>query len=474
MKILRQAGANSFSGNAFLIFLIRFFPSLANAVVIILFSHQLSQDVYGTYQNFWVQLLVLNTLACLGFQAYIITYSPGFVATILRRLHVRYYRYFFSWIILCAALFAALQLWVNHVGALVSFLFFIVYALSVIAEAVLISFRKFGRLLIVNLLHTLAFILVHFLFVFTGYPVIVLFSTLLILAVGRLFFLVLPAIRNVQKEELQVVDVSTLQKARNLWMHIGVYDVSQMLFKWIDKFIISLLLAKELSALYFNGSVDIPFLPLLLGAAGSSALMQLAHRKDEDSISFSISLINHSSRLLSSVVFPVFWFLFFYRTELFNVLLSEKYLPAIPIFLMSIMALPLRAYSFTTILQNRHKGAIINTGAILDLLLACSLMYPLYKLMGLPGVALSFVISSYLQGGFYLYHTSRVLQVGVGRLMPFGNLLLKFIVFAFLFIVIHYLSVRYFTQQIVLFSGMLLAIAMAALTLLLEYKATRK
>jgi len=474
VKVLQQAKSNSFSGNAFFIFLIRFFPSLANALVIILFSRNLSTPAYGSYQNFWIQLFVLNTLACLGFQSFIITYPHRFVAGIFKKLTGSHYLLLALWIVVCAAIFAGIQYAYNAISPVIPFLFLLAYALSVIAESILLSFRRFKILLGVNVAHTAVFILLHVYHLYEGWSFSMLFMALLLLAVARLLLLAVPAARAVKAEPSGHIDTAEMRKARNLWVHIGIYDVSQMLFKWIDKFIISLLLAGQLSAIYFNGSVDIPFLPLLLGAAGSAALMQLAQVQGGNEKEQALHLINHSSRLLSSIVFPVFWFLCCYRTELFTVLLSDTYLPSVPIFVASILALPLRAYSFTTLLQNRHKGRIINIGAILDLLLACALMYPLYLLMGLPGVALSFVISSYLQAAYYLYHTATVLQVKIVKLVPFANLLVKLIVFAFLFIVIHYLSAIYFTPQIVLFSGVLLAMLMAAITLLVEYRVARK
>ncbi|MGN6476004.1 MAG: hypothetical protein ACTHKV_02175, partial [Flavipsychrobacter sp.] len=137
------------------------------------------------------------------------------------------------------------------------------------------------------------------------------------------------------------------------------------------------------------------------------------------------------------------------------------------------MVLPLRAYNFTVVLQNRHKGRIINIGAVIDLAIACILMYPLYLLMGLPGVAFSFVISTYLQAGYYLYHTSRILNVSWGKLLPVVNWTIKLIVFCLLFIVIHYLLAAYYTPQIVLICGMILAALISGVSFLLEVRATK-
>src|SRR5690606_10351781 len=108
-------------------------------------------------------------------------------------------------------------------------------------------------------------------------------------------------------------------------------------------------------------------------------------------------------RLLSCIAYPVFFFLFFFRSEFITVVFSEKYVEAIPIFLCSVLILPVRAYSNTTILQNYHQGRIINAGVLLDYIVALAVIYPLYLWLGLAGIALSFVVSTYVQVIFYLY-----------------------------------------------------------------------
>src|SRR5690606_6739987 len=108
---------------------------------------------------------------------------------------------------------------------------------------------------------------------------------------------------------------------RSLWVHIGIYDVLQRVFTWVDKFVISLLFSAGISAMYFNGTFDIPFLPLLLGAVSGAALMQMAASAKQSENKGAIIIANQAARLLSAVVFPLFFFLFLFRQELFTVLL---------------------------------------------------------------------------------------------------------------------------------------------------------
>lgn len=470
MKLLPQAGNNSFVSNSFFIFLVRFFPSLANVLVIIFFSHKLNKTDYGIYQDFWVQLFVFSTIACLGFQAFIITYKPAVIAGLIKRFKLNYYIAFAAWMLVIAIVFGFFQR--QHFGVMMPLFFLLVYTLSVITESLLIAFRNFRSIATLNILYSVAFCYLHWLFIAAGGSFMQLFATILLLGIIKLAVSVFVVVKEVSTQP--VADEGyDMARIRNLWVHMGVYDVLQTVFRWLDKFVVALFLSKELFAIYFNGSLEIPFLPLLLGAAGSAAVMHLSGVKETGSSESTLQLLHRSGKLLSSVVFPLFFFFIVFRREIFEVVLSAQYLPAVPVFLISVLSMPLKAYSFTTVLQNRHKGNTINTGAVLDMIIACALMYPLYKWLGLPGIALAFVVSTYFQAAFYLYHTSGELGIPAMKLLPLANWAIKFIVFALLFIGFHYLASGYFTNKINLFLGGGLVMVTVVISLLLQIRSEK-
>lgn len=468
-----KAATNTFFGSSFFIFMTRFFPLLANTLVIIFFSRHLDAGTYGTYQNFWIGLYLLNPIACLGVHVLILTYKPSFIAGMLKALKPKHYLGFLGWILLVSAVFAFFRNEEQGLTWFLPFAFLIVYALSLILESILIAFRKFGLLITMSISYATAYLVLHWAFLQKTIGVAELFFMLCMLIAVKLCIYAIAVYTSIKNTDADTGNY-TFKDIRSLWMHLGLYDVSQMVFRWVDKFIISILLTEQLSAVYFNGSIDIPFISVILGAVGSAALMQLANKKEEGNKEHTLFVSNYSSRILSAVVFPLFFFFFFFSEELFVVLLSEKYRASVSVFVMAILTMPLYAYHLTAILQNRHKGGIINLGAILDLMLALSLMYPLYQLLGLPGVALSCVISSYLQAGFYLYHTAKVLQVSVWQLLPLRNWSIKLIVFFVLFISIHYLLKLYFPQSFVLILGGVFVAAVTVASLLMELKASKK
>lgn len=475
MTLLPKAGSNhTIFGNSFLIFLIRFFPSLATLVVVILFSRHISEEAYGNYQNFWVQLLLLSAVATMGIPAFLLTYSAGFVKQLLVSLRPKHLSGVLLWMLAITLVFVMVRQYTAATTWYIPFSFFLLYCLNAVTESMLIVFRRFGWLLCVNVLYAAVFIWLHLGVLNGTYDIDTLFVLLLLPGVLKLLVTTIVTGESVKRTEAVADDDYTRADIRSLWLHIGIYDVLQRVFSWVDKFAISLLFAASVSAVYFNGTFDVPFLPLLLGAVSSAALLQMASLPNKADNASAVLIANQTARMLSAVVFPIFFFLFLFRYELFSILLTDKYIDSVPIFAVTVCIVPLRAYNFTSILQNRHKGRVINIGAVMDLVIACALMYPLYLWMGLTGIAASFVISSYIQGAYYLYHTSKVLGTPMLQLVPVTNWIIKLIVFALVFISIHYLLNILFAPPFVLLLGIIVLVLALLVSVAIEFRASKK
>jgi O-antigen/teichoic acid export membrane protein len=418
--------AKAFVSDAFSLFLARLFPALATFLVIILFSRWLPVTTYGAYSRFWIQLNLLGPLAGFGLQTLVLTYAPREIYSLWHLIRPVQKWLFGAWMLGIAVIFATLQSGGSFIWFITALCFLLVFACNTIIESVLLAARRFRFLLLANFMYAIAFTVLHFLLLPGKYEMYLLFLGIT-LALGIKTVVGWGSVSRVLFSHKEVGEKPGVELAsvRTLWLHLGFYDVTQNVFAWIDKFVISLMLPVSVSAIYYNGTLNIPFLPLLLNAAASTILVQLASHQNGDRSSYTIYLLRQSARLLSAIVFPVVAFLFFYRYELVTGLLSDKYVQAVPIFALSVLVLPLRAYSFTTVIQKHHRGDLLNIGSVADLLLGCALMYPLYLWLGLPGVALAFVVSTYLQAAYYLVVTAQLLNVSVLQILPFGNWILK-------------------------------------------------
>jgi O-antigen/teichoic acid export membrane protein len=462
--------SSSFLFNSFYIFIIRFFPSLANLFILLYYSRHLNKEVYGAYQNFWIQLYFIGPVVCLGIHSLIITYSPSTVVRVLKSFRSTQLALYGIWAALVSLGFGLLQFHAMNGDFIVPALFLLFFTGGLILESLLILFRQYKVLACVNLLYASAYVLLHVLILRSGFSLSDLFLGLLILTAAKASVLGMVAYRSVTKHVPDGhIETRSVAEMRTLWKHVGFNDILQAFSNWIDKFIVSLVLTASLSAVYYNGAQNIPFLSLLLSAAGSSVLMQMASVKSSDESTSLLRMMQQSGRYSACIVFPLFFFLVFFRYDLFHVLLPD-YMASVPVFLVSLFILPLRAYSFFTVFQKLHKGHIGNIGAVLELILACALMYPLYLWLGLPGVALSFIISTYVQVAYYLYHMIRLFGLSWYKVLPMSNWLAKVAVYLPLFLGVHFFVVRFFQPATSVIIGLLILIIIVPVSLWLEHK----
>jgi O-antigen/teichoic acid export membrane protein len=473
VKLSPKQRTDRFFSNSVFIFLTRFFPVLAALLIQMYYSRQLSQSAYGSYQNFWVQLTIFAAIACAGVHIFIVTYPPDLLIRLIFKGQRKYFLYFFSWLFITCIAFAWFQNG-NDYGYILPFVFLFTHAVSAIGESFLIVFKRTKYIAWVNVIYASAFVGLHYVAFQSHIALGELFLYILALMLLRLAVYVLLSNFYIQANKQAALASELIATGiGKLWLHMGLYDFLNVLSRWVDKFVVSLLLAESISGIYFNGAVDIPFIPLIVGAAGSATLIQLANKKDKSEPAYTIALAHRSSRLLATIIFPLFFFFVLYRYEIFDLVFTSKFEEAVPIFLASCFMIPLRAYTFTTVLQNRNKGNIINAGAVLDLVLALSLVYPLYQAFGLAGIALSFTLATYVQAAFYLIYTSKLLQVSVLRLIPYRYWITLLIIFACSFIGIHYVSSAYLTSAISLTLGVIFTAVVILVTLLRELKSQR-
>lgn len=421
----------SFTGNSLYIFAAKFFPALAFSIVWIVASKKIDPNQYGLFQNFWTQLFVLSAIGTVGFPVFILTYSPLKARSILQHLPKKSIGIYTLFIALLAAIFAILQLQ-NEAGIWpLASLIFILFIGLILCDSLLIVFKSYKAIISINFVYALIFCGIHFYNIEQGFDLQKLLLGILILCVARLSFclyFISKKWRTIQGNP-EPLAIAEWQKIKSLWLQLGINDVITVLFRWADKFILSLILAKELFAVYFNGSAEIPFLPILFSAVSSAAVQHWANHHIAQESNSKIPLLHFSARILSSIMFPLFFFFILFKESFLTIVFSANYTSAMWIFVCTQLVLPVRAYPFTALLQSEHRGDIINKGAIIDFVMACVLMYPLYLLMGLPGVALSFVISTYWQAAYYLMQTSKLINVSIGALVPFKLLLRKFLIY---------------------------------------------
>lgn len=435
-----------------LIFLIKVFPLAATLLAGILFSRSLPTSINGIYQKAWVVQAILLGVGCIGLPTFLLTHPLSKILRWTQRLKGRHVVFFSLWLLALGfvyALMLGLHQAIFRPWVMVSFL--VVQALIIVGEGYMVIAGRHAALVTGSVIYAVGFIVAHLAVLHGDLALEQLFAVLLMIAAVRLVIVGVSAVQDYRRRRAGITGGNLPRAVRHQWAEVGLYDLSQILFRWLDKLIVGFAVAPALFAIYNNGTIDIPFIPLLVSAAGSGLMVQM--HAGQVSNAERLGLINYSGKAFARIVFPIFFFLLVFRYELFEVVFTNKYRESVPLFAISVMVLPLRAYSFTAVLQHLGKIRIVNIGAVLDLTIALVLFYPLYLLFGLKGVAFAFLICTYMQVIYYLWHTAKALDCGFFDLIPWKAWLAMLILFGSIAIGVHYVAVRYMSTSYALLLG---------------------
>ncbi len=462
-----KQGNISFFGSAFYIFSGRFFNNVAVLAVMYFLTRHFSTTLYGIYGGLSSLLNFFTIIAGISIPVFTLVYPADKLVAFFRSFKAAHYWGYGVMLFFSAALFAALQ-YQDIPEWYLLLVFFILFTAANITDAFLIAFKQHRWLAFINLVYSFLFILIHLTILDLAMP----FGKLLLYWMGILFIKIIFSIFIFRKNfETPALPVQREHKAQmiSLWKHLYLADIIQVSFLWVDKFIIFFLASRETMAVYYNGTLQIPFIMTAFSAVSSAALQILSSRNDK---SIQIQMVKNVGKILSSIMFPAFLFLMFFGKSFFIFFFSEKYALSVPVFICSVMILPLRAYNFSMLLQKNEKGKIITVGATGDLIIALLLMYPLYQLLGLPGLALSFVLSTLCQSVFYAYFTAKTLQVHMMNLFPWKNWIAKVVLFSVLCCAFYYLPDVVLSMPGFLVAGIIISL-IALLIFLWEFKHIR-
>ena len=391
-------------------------------IIIFIYSRQLSVIDYGIYQSVWLYVNVISIISLFGLPSLILSTS-------LLQITL--------WIKQRLKLFTAIALFVNllpvvyvlystttynYTIKLLMIALVAVQNLSVITETIAIKNKKEKIVLASNLIFSAGFLIGHLYIIYTGYLLSQVLTCILVMLIVKILVLLFFGKNKITK----IIETSETVILKE-WLYLGINDVLGVLFKWLDKWVILFFVSISQFALYFNGSYEIPIFGLMLSAVGNIMLVDLSGKKEISVIKVK-QIFNHSTLMLASIVFPAFCFLLFYNFEFFTFIFSNKYVEAIPIFIICLFVLPLRITNFTAVLQSYKRSDLIVKGAAIDLLTAIILMIILYPVLELKGLALAFVLSTYVQAAYYLWHTGKLINKPVSYFFPFKKLLLIMLV----------------------------------------------
>ncbi len=399
------------------------FKLATQIAVILIYSRFLQVEKYGQYQLIWLYTNVISTIALFGLPSLILSSGFSNITNWINKNKSKFLSFTITLNLIPLIFLYIMERNFSYEESFVLIIFILTQNISIIVEALATKFEKTSKVLKVNIVFSILYLAAHLAFIYFPYSLSNLLWALSIVFLVKSFLL-----------NINYVENSTVVPAKIMgrqWFYLGIFDVINVLFKWLDKWVILFFLSLTQFAIYFNGAYEIPVFALMLSAVGNIMLVQMS--KNSENINIKIKEIFHQSSLfLAPIVFSSFFFLFFYYKPFFLLLFTEKYIESVPVFFIAIFIIPVRITNYTAALQVLHKSNLIVRGALLDFAIAVILMAILFPLFKLQGVIISFVISTWVQAFYYLYQTSKILKIPFSATLPFKRLG-KILIFAMIY-----------------------------------------
>lgn len=199
---------------------------------------------------------------------------------------------------------------------------------------------------------------------------------------------------------------------------LGLNTLSARINKYIDKFVVSVLLPAAAFAEYQVGGQELPLITAIPYAVGSvfiSRYVSLQLAGERDAV---IDLWYRSIEGVSLVVVPAAVLFIAVAHDFITLVFGAQYAPAVLPFQIYTLILLHRVTQYSTILQAYADTRSILRLTLIILVVNLVLSVPLTMLLGLPGPALATLLSSLAGWYLYLRRIGHHLQVGLGEAFP--------------------------------------------------------
>lgn len=409
-------------------------PVIILFLITIIYSRKLSYDEYGIFQSLWMYANIVNVIISFGLSAVVLSTNLDFLFSFIKGNQRKIISFYTAISIIVLAGFFYFSKNFITVEKTLIIAFIIIQNIITVAETLLIKQGGEKKTFVINFFYSLLFFAWHLYILSTGYTLTFLVAGIGIISILKLFAILL----STRRHKTIITDINS-RKFLSHWAYLGSNEILGIISKWIDKIFLLYLLSPADFAIFFNGSFEIPLFGLLISVTGSLLLIEIS--ADTKLTSSITSLFRENFNVLSSIVFPLFFFLLFFREEIFSLAFKNKYNAAIPIFVISIFVLPIRINNYSVILQCFSQGKKILWGSIMDISLAVILMITLYPVMGSRGIALAIVIATWCQVIYYLWQSTSVLKVSITQLVPLKKLAIKFLLLLTIYLLLS-LSLR--------------------------------
>ena len=455
-----------FSNNLLPILAGKLLPILFLTITMVLYARKLSYTDYGQFQTIWIYRSILSVIISFGVSSIILSSNIDNFYTFLRSNKLRISLLYVLGTIITFVVFYFTTHTFSSTTKFLLIAFILLQSCCTLIDTLLIKKNRLKIYVWINIIYTVLFFAIHMYFFYFYFVIDQLILCVIFLSIIKcICIFLLPTQHYEIVESTSPIDLSAN------WIFIGLNDISGIIARWLDKIFLLYLLTPAKFAIFFNGSFEIPLFAILISAIESIMLTNIsADLYNKQAVQ---NIFKESFKLLSIISFPIFFFLLIMHAEIFAIVFKNRYNESIPIFLISICVIPIRISHYGVILQCYGRSKIMTLGSVLDIILSLVLMFILYPIWGTAGVAFAIIVSTYLQIGFYLWQSAKLIKVKVGAIVPVSFLFRSFTILGTVYLLLYY-SKHLFSNLISLLIVFIITCMIIMISCLLYFKRNKK
>jgi O-antigen/teichoic acid export membrane protein len=195
-----------------------------------------------------------------------------------------------------------------------------------------------------------------------------------------------------------------------------------------DRFLVAALLGTEMLAVYVNGSMENPLVPLITGSIVAGGMPALSRAFAGERTAEPAALVRGMSSAAAWLLHPVFWLTLWGAGDLIELAFTERYAAAAPILRIYALLIPLRCLPLGPVFAAARRPWIVFRFAWIFLTTNLLLSVFLIQWLGPAGAAASTVAATYGAAAVYLVGFPRVLGISLARAVPLGDWARTFVV----------------------------------------------
>lgn len=229
------------------------------------------------------------------------------------------------------------------------------------------------------------------------------------------------AFRLLPKDDSKI-RLSSMRSILAVSVPLGVATMLGTLSNSLDKWIISFMRSPEEYAVFSYGAHELPFLSSIAGAISTVIIVDMVKYTKERRYNDALTLFRKVAKTTSYVIFPVMMLFMVVAEPFYELMYTETMLPAVPIFRVYLLMLPIRTVMYGPLLiaMGKSKQVLYKTlvGLIVNLILSVALVY----WIGTIGATISTVGTTFLVNlpiNFYII--SKEFRIPWPRILPYAH-----------------------------------------------------